>query len=85
MPDNKAQESQPEPRKRACPKCGESFTYVTIAGHKSYPFCSERCRLIDLGAWLNEDYKVVEDVGNDLEQLELLLESGEISEEDLLS
>ena len=22
------------------------------------PFCSARCKLIDLGAWANEDYKV---------------------------
>ena len=24
-----------------------------------YPFCSRRCKLIDLGAWLNADYKVI--------------------------
>lgn len=23
-----------------------------------YPFCSKRCKLIDLGRWLSEDYKV---------------------------
>jgi endogenous inhibitor of DNA gyrase (YacG/DUF329 family) len=23
-----------------------------------FPFCSERCRLIDLGAWLDEDYRL---------------------------
>jgi endogenous inhibitor of DNA gyrase (YacG/DUF329 family) len=22
------------------------------------PFCSERCRLIDLGKWFNEDYRI---------------------------
>jgi endogenous inhibitor of DNA gyrase (YacG/DUF329 family) len=22
------------------------------------PFCSERCKLIDLGAWANEEYRV---------------------------
>jgi endogenous inhibitor of DNA gyrase (YacG/DUF329 family) len=22
------------------------------------PFCSERCRVIDLGAWANEEYRV---------------------------
>ena len=26
--------------------------------YPEYPFCSKRCRLIDLGRWLNEDYKV---------------------------
>jgi endogenous inhibitor of DNA gyrase (YacG/DUF329 family) len=29
------------------------------AGGKSKPFCSERCRLVDLGKWLNEDYRVL--------------------------
>jgi hypothetical protein len=24
----------------------------------AYPFCSERCKLIDLGKWLGEEYKV---------------------------
>ncbi len=24
------------------------------------PFCSERCRLVDLGRWLNEDYRIAE-------------------------
>jgi endogenous inhibitor of DNA gyrase (YacG/DUF329 family) len=23
-----------------------------------YPFCSERCKLIDLGAWLDADYRI---------------------------
>jgi endogenous inhibitor of DNA gyrase (YacG/DUF329 family) len=23
-----------------------------------FPFCSRRCRLIDLGRWLGEDYRV---------------------------
>jgi uncharacterized protein len=25
------------------------------------PFCSERCRLADLGRWLSEDYRVPDD------------------------
>lgn len=24
----------------------------------AYPFCSERCRQIDLGRWLQEDYRI---------------------------
>jgi len=23
-----------------------------------FPFCSKRCRLIDLGRWLKEDYRI---------------------------
>jgi endogenous inhibitor of DNA gyrase (YacG/DUF329 family) len=29
-----------------------------IAKTKAMPFCSERCRLIDLGRWLNEEPSV---------------------------
>lgn len=25
--------------------------------YPEYPFCSKRCRTIDLGRWLSEDYK----------------------------
>ena len=23
-----------------------------------FPFCSERCKMVDLGAWLDEDYRI---------------------------
>jgi hypothetical protein len=38
-----------------CPFCGTAFD---PAGSKSMPFCSERCRLIDLKRWLGEEYAV---------------------------
>ena len=38
-----------------CPTCEESFSYYTS---EFRPFCSERCRMVDLGQWLREDYKV---------------------------
>ncbi|MGC3999033.1 MAG: DNA gyrase inhibitor YacG [Anaeromyxobacter sp.] len=28
------------------------------AENRSFPFCSDRCRLIDLGNWLGESYRV---------------------------
>lgn len=31
--------------------------------NKAYPFCSSRCQLIDLGHWLDGDYKIADDVG----------------------
>jgi endogenous inhibitor of DNA gyrase (YacG/DUF329 family) len=24
----------------------------------TFPFCTDRCRLVDLGAWFNEEYRV---------------------------
>jgi len=30
--------------------------------HSDFPFCSERCRLLDLGAWASEKYVVSEPI-----------------------
>ncbi len=38
-----------------CPQCGTKFQYDTSAFR---PFCSERCRLVDLGHWLSESYSI---------------------------
>jgi uncharacterized protein len=36
-----------------CPTCGRPILWN--ADFPERPFCSERCRLIDLGAWLSGD------------------------------
>ncbi len=48
----------------ACPRCGG--TPVVWAPESPYrPFCSERCKLIDLGAWASESYRIpVAEPGN---------------------
>lgn len=38
-----------------CPTCEKR---VDIETTKAMPFCSERCRLVDLGRWLNEEQSV---------------------------
>jgi len=38
-----------------CPTCRRSFERSTSA---FAPFCSERCKLIDLGRWFDERYRV---------------------------
>jgi endogenous inhibitor of DNA gyrase (YacG/DUF329 family) len=30
---------------------------------KHFPFCSERCQLIDLGRWLDEEFRISEPAG----------------------
>lgn len=37
-----------------CPVCGKPGS----EHHPSRPFCSERCKLIDLGAWAGESYRI---------------------------
>ena len=39
-----------------CPRCGQPAVFS--AENKWRPFCSERCKLIDLGAWASERYRV---------------------------
>lgn len=40
----------------ACPTCGTLVEWS--AQNKFRPFCSERCRLIDLGQWAAENYRI---------------------------
>lgn len=40
-----------------CPTCRKTGPWWE---HPYGPFCSERCRLVDLGRWLNEDYRIAE-------------------------
>ena len=40
-----------------CPICGKPSP-PRAAGNRAFPFCSPRCKLLDLGKWLDEDYRV---------------------------
>jgi uncharacterized protein len=39
------------PAAMKCPTCGRELEWASAPFR---PFCSERCRLVDLGAWLSE-------------------------------
>ena len=39
-----------------CPTCGGDSVYASENPYR--PFCSERCRNIDFGAWASESYRV---------------------------
>jgi endogenous inhibitor of DNA gyrase (YacG/DUF329 family) len=38
-----------------CPTCGKPAQWQD---NPARPFCSERCKLIDLGRWVDEEYRV---------------------------
>jgi endogenous inhibitor of DNA gyrase (YacG/DUF329 family) len=38
-----------------CPTCGKRVEYES---NEFRPFCSERCRLLDFGAWADEKYNL---------------------------
>jgi endogenous inhibitor of DNA gyrase (YacG/DUF329 family) len=42
---------------RPCPICRKPVAWEVVA---TRPFCSERCRLMDLGTWSSEGYRLPE-------------------------
>jgi uncharacterized protein len=49
---------QPVSRKVKCPTCGTGL--VWDQKNMFRPFCSERCKNVDLGAWSAEQYTIPE-------------------------
>lgn len=43
--------------KSKCPTCRRESMKE---GNKLFPFCSERCHLLDLGKWLDEEYRIAD-------------------------
>jgi uncharacterized protein len=41
-----------------CPKCGKK---ADTEGNRYRPFCSERCKMLDLGNWLSGSYGIPEE------------------------
>ena len=54
--------------KHRCPICK---TATDSEVHKEFPFCSDLCRLADLGAWASERYVVSDPVFDEAELEEL--------------
>ena len=46
----------PPPRIVRCPTCGGPSVYA--ASNAFRPFCGERCKSVDFGAWASEAYRV---------------------------
>ena len=42
--------------RKPCPICRAAV--AERGENAAFPFCSERCRLVDLGRWLGEEYRV---------------------------
>ena len=49
-----------------CPTCRRPVTWSEDSPYR--PFCSDRCRLIDLGAWLTEQHKIPDDADPENEE-----------------
>jgi endogenous inhibitor of DNA gyrase (YacG/DUF329 family) len=53
----------PSPRVR-CPTCQRELDWS--AQFPWRPFCSERCRMVDLGAWFSEERRIAGDADSAL-------------------
>ena len=47
-----------------CPICKRS----AIGDDPEFPFCSERCRFVDLGRWLGGEYQIGRQTGKHMEE-----------------
>jgi endogenous inhibitor of DNA gyrase (YacG/DUF329 family) len=55
--------SPAKPRLVRCPACGGNSVYGPA--NRFRPFCSERCKNLDLGAWASESFRVAGDTSPD--------------------
>lgn len=51
----KSASADPMARRMSCPQCGSA---VAAGAEKWRPFCSERCKLMDLGHWFAGTYTI---------------------------
>jgi len=52
-----------------CPTCGRART-TSVGSNKYFPFCSQRCKLVDLGAWLDAEYRIASTENEDDDEME---------------
>jgi endogenous inhibitor of DNA gyrase (YacG/DUF329 family) len=47
----------------SCPQCGRQVQWSPRSRYR--PFCSERCKLIDLGEWATEGYRIPDETAQE--------------------
>lgn len=47
-----------------CPTCGQAHPWSTDNPYR--PFCSARCKQVDLGAWASDSYRIAGETGEDM-------------------
>ncbi len=52
-----------KPRIVRCPGCGGDSVYAPSNPYR--PFCSERCKNLDFGAWASENFRVASEAPPD--------------------
>ena len=47
-----------------CRHCGKPLRYERISDLPHFPFCSKKCKLLDLGEWLDEEHRIPGEPGS---------------------
>jgi endogenous inhibitor of DNA gyrase (YacG/DUF329 family) len=50
--------AQDPPDHLSCPRCGRRVPIAAERRPDGFPFCSQRCRLLDLGAWIDGKHTI---------------------------
>lgn len=58
-----------------CPVCSKTLDGISVQ-HRLFPFCSDRCRKIDLARWADGRYAIVEELSPEQVQVKMLEEQG---------
>ena len=62
-----------------CPHCGNEKEFT---GNEFRPFCSERCKLLDFGAWADEEFVLPAETSEltdaDIDAIEKARENSEV-------
>ncbi len=45
----------------ACRRCKKVLQYERVKDLPHFPFCSEKCKLLDLGKWLDAEHRIAGD------------------------
>lgn len=65
-----------QPKMVKCPGCGKSVEWNDKSRWR--PFCSERCRLIDLGEWASEGHRIAGTTPEDFSENDIEEDPGKL-------
>lgn len=65
-----------------CPVCNETLPAQITQNSQTFPFCSARCRNVDLFRWGEGKYAIVEDLAERPDLLQEILEEDVFSQPD---
>lgn len=46
------------PQQVPCPQCGKLLSSAGVQRPASFPFCQQRCRVLDIGAWSDGGHRI---------------------------